>query len=218
MSNENIAFRTSVNGYNKTDVYNYLDSLNRDIIARDEAAKQKTTALESECNALKEEKSAVMAELEVANTQIEALKDELAQKDALISELDSATVKISLELDALSEQYASLLSEYRNLAKSLDEIEELRKKAQAYDKISEKIRARKGIVSTKTQTSTASAVKADIDRMMSASAREMLDYIQSTQNRFNSAIENAQNETHALKARIDGMINASKEKILDSIK
>ncbi len=256
MGNDNIAFRSSVGGYNKKDVYKYLDNLNREIISRDEASKEKITTLKKDnsalCSELEkarcelallseqkdkeieklkgdnaellsdiEQKEAEIASLMSSTVELkqnaEAYKAQLEQKDTLIEELDSAAVKISLELDKLSEQYSKLCLEYSELARSFDGIDELKKKAAAYDKISARIKSQPHKATHEAQSSGTAAVKDDIDSMLSASAEEMLTYIKTTQSRFIAAIENAQNETAALKSRIDSVINSSKDKILETI-
>ncbi len=224
MKDNNIAFRTSVNGYNKKDVYKYLDSLNSELIERDRTAREKICEL-TEINQNLNEKNSALSEAlnkaEQENTEQlctlknenQKLADEAKANQALINELDRAAVRISLELDSLAEQYNSLCTEYKELAHSLDGIDELRKKAAAYDKISAKIKSHTQNPQQSTQSISGNASKTDLDKMLSDSAAEMLSYIKTTQERFLSAIENAQSETLELKAKIEKIINSSKEKI-----
>ena len=275
MSNDNVAFRSSFRGYNKKDVYKYLETLNRDIA-------KKNTELEMELSGLKDKNAKLIAECTYASNELEQLKaqqrdeteklrceiskkdgeilrinndleqknselvklktfleqkdnelcrcnESLAQKEALIDELDSATVKISLELDALGEEYAQLVSKYEQLSSALKDIDSIKRKAQAYDKISMRVKeysrtnasiAQDAVKDTPANEAKAPSedIKSGIDDILNGSAEEILSYIQSTQARFNSAILSAQSETDALKERINSVIKTSKEKIISQIK
>ncbi|MEE1356977.1 MAG: DivIVA domain-containing protein, partial [Clostridia bacterium] len=60
MSNDNVAFRSSFRGYNKKDVYKYLETLNRDIA-------KKNTELEMELSGLKDKNAKLIAECTYAS-------------------------------------------------------------------------------------------------------------------------------------------------------
>ncbi len=268
MSKDNVAFRSSVNGYNKKDVYKYLESLNREIISRDEEAKNRIAVLTADNislteNNLKNEEKIhdLLAQLETSdserknilskhqdeleeysqrisilsaqteekdliikdlsdnltesNNDILSLKDQITQKDILISELDSAAVKISIELDKLTEQYNALLSNYDQIAHSIKQMDEIKRKADAYDKISERIRSSTNHMTQDPQAYTQKQISTDNVYDTTPTTQELLDYIKDAQARFNTAIEHAQNETNALKIQIEKAINASKQKIIN---
>jgi len=274
MSNENIAFRSSFRGYNKKDVYKYLENLNREAISKtnelqqlkcelqdsNEKLKQKIISAESETAKVKEELNkekieheknsaekdseidrlialcsskddlisqkqteidTLYEQLNAKETILKATKEELTQKDSLIDELDSAAVKISLELDALSDDYKGLLARYEELAGTLQCVDELQRKARAYDKISERVKsyslkAKEESFAANVKTAT-DTVKKDINDILSVSADEIMDHLKTTQARLNSAIENAQKETDLLKQRIGRVISSSKDKIVSQI-
>lgn len=261
MSNANIAFRSSFRGYNKKDVYKYLDNLNRDLISKSNEyeikerelleaknvleSKLSEAKLETEqtkkeledtkkyyesnntekdtyIEKLKNEIAKKNEELSVKDSAINALEQELSTKDSLIDELDSAAVKISIELDNLSDDYKALLLKYQELSSSLVYMEELKRKANAYDKISERVKQYtkpqikdEGLIHE--AKTVKNGIKNDINDILSVSAEEILEQLKETQARFNSAIEHAQKETDQLKHRIGKAISTSKEKIISQI-
>ncbi len=255
MSNDNIAFRKSIRGYNKKDVYKFLESVNKDISEKSAEYEKKITQLEKEneiltrdlssknekldmLNALCEEKDEALRSNEHIITSLrEDLKDkentvsslnrEIKEKETLIEELDSATVKISIELDRIFEQYKEISDKYEAIATELGELDELRYKADSYDKIISRAKQKKSdspiqsseypYQATK-EKNEIDAIKTDIDSILSGSADMILEHIRQTQQKFTTAIMNAQSETDALKERINSVIRSSKEQILSQIK
>lgn len=243
MSNENIIFRTSVNGYNKRDVYKYLEGVNKDIKDRSDEYKKKVSELESKNKELSDKSNILDAKLSELRSENQTLKKSLKEKesdiltltdekakatlkaavlesenkekDALIEELDSAAVKISLELDSLAAQYSELVEKYEQAVFVTDDITELKKKADAYDKIVTRAKEKK---QTAQQPVEKIEEKQDIDSILTVSAQEILEHIKEAQTKFSEAISNAQKESELLKERVNNVINSSKEKILSQIK
>ena len=80
MSNENIIFRTSVNGYNKKDVYKYLEGVNKDIKDRSEEYEKKISELESKNKELSDNNTLLTAQLSEFKSENETLKKSLMQE------------------------------------------------------------------------------------------------------------------------------------------
>jgi chromosome segregation ATPase len=246
MSNKDIAFRTSVNGYNKKDVYNYLDGVNKDIKNRSDEYERKISTIESDNKILQDkydslnidyleikekndkliidvnEKDKRISELIEENAKVSrtlsAAEREVAEKDALIEELDSAAVKISLELDSLAEHYSELVAKYENVLQISDDLSEIKRKADAYDKIVSRAKEKKNASSRPIDQTQPKNDKSDIDSILTGSAQEILEHIKQAQSKFSEAIANAQEESDLLKERVNNVINSSKEKILSQIK
>ena len=229
MKKNNVVFRTSVNGYNKKDVYNYLDSVNKDITnraneyeeqisARDEKIKileDDNNQLQSDLNKSIEENCQLKDQLENAvaqktqyDAEIESLKEELDNKSAMVEEIDVACVKISLELDKLLCDYNALNEKYLELYSSVGDVEELKQKADSYDKIVKRAKEKMG------QSTPQSPLKEDdgesIDNVLSGAAFRIIDQMRDSQLKFSGAIADMQKETEALKERINLIINSFK--------
>ena len=142
------------------------------------------------------------------------------EKEALIEELDSAAVKISIELDRLSEMYSELVSKYENAAFVTEDIDNLRKKADAYDKIVIRAKEKKhsSVNAQSKDVEEKEDEKQDIDSILTGSAQEILEHIKDAQEKFSEAILNAQRESELLKERVNEVINSSKKRILSQIK
>lgn len=199
MKNKNIEFRTAVGGFNKQDVIRYIEELTRDVSVSEsdhkheiEQAQNEYKALNDKYNKLSEFSSATVAENE-------QLKNEIKEKDEIIEELDSAAVRISVELDSLSSEFSSLISKFEELQKQLSENEELRRKAEAYDKIAQKIKEHKKTISEPQKEPIISTESAD----------EILERLNDVKEKFNKAIADAQNETNVLKSKIAAVLSNS---------
>ncbi len=239
MSNEKIVFRSSVNGYNKKDVYKYLEAVNKDIAQKCAEFEKKISDAHKETDAVKEQNETLRKELgetsaAVAekNKEIEALKarnfemektlkeltTEASQRDALVEELDRAIVKLSVELDSISAQYAQLSENYESIKREISEIDTVKRKAAAYDKIAQRAREQIRTEVHKEEpkmncdnTERSCDINADIDSILTGSAEKIPDHINEAQASFTSAIMNAQSETDALKRRISNVLNSSKK-------
>ena len=97
MGNDNIAFRSSFRGYNKKDVYKYLESLNREIIDRNEALTKKLEASEKHVvcleNEIMQKDSALATKEEQMNVIQKQYESSGKEKDDLISELSDQVGK-----------------------------------------------------------------------------------------------------------------------------
>ncbi len=219
MRKENVAFRTSVNGYNKKDVYNYIEAVDKDIKTRSDTYEHKISSLESEKTSLESKLSVKDEENNLLKARISGLEKDIVEKESLIEELDRATVKISVELDELAVRYAELVSKYKRSFCSAESISELERKADAYDKIVARAKEKKQ-ERTKFSTTKASVhsnEKDDIDNILTGSAQEVLEHIKMAQIKFSEAIENAQKESEILRERVDAVMSSSKKKILSQI-
>lgn len=209
MSKERVIFRSSVNGYNKKDVYNYIEKLNNDIKSANESYEQKIKALEADKKEAESQLSAHNSENVSLKQRISELEDQIKEKDALLEELDHACVKISLELDTLSLQYSALVSKYDNVPCADANVKELERKAKAYDKIiaraKEKQKEQKHIHSASTQA----PAKEPATNNKSESAREILTEIASAQSKLTDAIEKAKAEADILRERLNRVISSS---------
>ena len=219
MRKETVAFRTSVNGYNKKDVYSYIEGLNKDITTRSEAYEKKIKALESEKNDLSSKLNVQKEENSRLKDWLAELEHDVDEKAALIDELDRAAVKISVELDALAAQYSDLAAKFERTYRSAENVNELEKKAQAYDRIVARAKEKKAEQKKATiaQPQIHKNDREDIDNILSGSAQEILEHIQEAQQRFSEAIENARIESEMLRERVNEVMNSSKEKILSQI-
>ena len=209
MSKERVIFRSSVNGYNKKDVYNYIEKLNNDIKSANESYEQKIKALEADKKEAESQLSAHNSENVSLKQRISELEDQIKEKDALLEELDHACVKISLELDTLSLQYSALVSKYENVPFADANVKELERKAKAYDKIiaraKEKQKEQKHIHSASTQA----PAKEPATNNKSESASEILTEIASAQSKLTDAIEKAKAEADILRERLNRVISSS---------
>ena len=223
MKKDNVAFRISARGYNRQDVYNYLESVNRDIIERSneyekeiESNKHEIEALTSKNELLSNENYSIKQGYEDLNKQytdqavtiesltskIEILTEELEQKNTVIEEIDSATVKISVELDKLLDEYTELCNKYEKLVISTKDIDEYRKKAESYDKI-----IKRAMEKSNAQAQPTRVITNNTDHNLSRSAFEILDKMRQSQKKFSDAIINLQNETEALKEQINKLLD-----------
>ena len=209
MSKERVIFRSSVNGYNKKDVYNYIEKLNNDIKSANESYEQKIKALEADKKEAESQLSAHNSENVSLKQRISELEDQIKEKDALLEELDHACVKISLELDTLSLQYSALVSKYDNVPCADAHVKELERKAKAYDKIiaraKEKQKEQKHIHSASTQA----PAKDPATNNQTESAREILNEIANAQSKLTDAIEKAKAEADILRERLNRVISSS---------
>ena len=229
MKNNNVVFRTSVNGYNKKDVYNYLESINKDITNRSNEYEAKIAAYEDkikileddsnqlrfenekfadENSRLKGELEAVVAQKSQDDAEIDSLKEELDNKSAMVEEIDVACVKISLELDKLLCDYNSLSDKYRELYSSMGDVEELKQKADSYDRIVKRAKEKMG--QTTSDAPACDQNSDTIDNVLSGAAFQIIDQMRDSQLKFSGAIADMQKETEALKDRINSIINSFK--------
>ncbi|MBQ2863135.1 MAG: DivIVA domain-containing protein [Clostridia bacterium] len=221
MKNKNIAFRTSMSGYNKKDVYDYLEKVNREIGEKSKDYENKISALESEIAAVKDENCTLkdncaslsdeLSTLRIQNEEYEStvkkLNEELTEKSSTIDEIDSATVKISLELDRLSEEYSKLSEKYSELYLATSDIDQLRQKADSYDKIIKRIREKRTYESENPDSFQPDQKK---ENELVTSANIILAQMKEAQDKFTDAIINLQMESQLIKERINAMIMKSK--------
>ena len=219
MKNNNVAFRTSVRGYNKKDVYDYLERVNREICEKSTDYENKISKLESRISTLMDENCtlkndnaslsdnliALREQNEDYASSIKMLNEELNEKSDTIEEIDSATVKISLELDRLSEEYSKLSDKYSELYVATSDIDHLRQKAESYDKIIKRIKDKRTY-----EVSSADKVGHDIKDPceLVESANNILSQMKEAQDKFTEAILNLQKESQVIKERINAMIKS----------
>ncbi len=126
---KNVVFRTSMRGYNKSDVNNYLVKFNSDAAEREENAKAEAKAATSRA----EKSERALKELEDRIAALEAERDDLAAK--LQREQDEV-VRLQDEMQAILDSAENTPAEP---AETDTELEELRQKAQLYDENSSNI-------------------------------------------------------------------------------
>lgn len=162
---QNIIFRNSLNGYNKSDVNNYLIKINGEFSQREEAAKERAEKAETALRASEEHSNELAL-------QIESLKAELDQKKSEISAMieeknnaSNAENELIYELreraetaeESLREQESVIASQFAQIeklqeglnsatedgarikAENEEELAELKRKAQLYEKTSANI-------------------------------------------------------------------------------
>lgn len=199
MKNKNIEFRTAVGGFNKQDVIRYIEEMTRDVSVSESDHKHEIEQAQNEYKALNDKYNKLSEFSSATAAENEQLKNEIKEKDEIIEELDSAAVRISVELDSLSSEFSSLISKFEELQKQLSENEELRRKAEAYDKIAQKIKEHKKTVSEPQKEPIISTESAD----------EILERLNDVKEKFNKAIADAQNETSVLKSKIAAVLSNS---------
>ena len=220
MGRDNVVFRTSVSGFNKKDVYNYLETINKDIQKQADNYEKRISSLEAKNKKLEAELTACEENKKQQTAMISELENDISEKDKLIEELDIAAVKLSVELDTLSKQYSMLVTKYEQAFDQAENADELRRKADAYDRIIARAKEKQHNRSKApdiTSTSPLKTEKDDIENILSGSTKEILEHIKEAQQKFSEAIENAQKESDMLKERVNTVMNSSKEKILSQI-
>lgn len=113
---DNVLFRTSVNGFNKSDVNSYIMKINAELEAADKTAENS-----------KKETDKIKADLKDALSELEEAKKELAEQNSIISAQYE-------EIDALKEKLAALPERAEKA-----EDDSLSEKAELYEKMSAEI-------------------------------------------------------------------------------
>ncbi len=153
MDNKNIMFRSSISGYNKSDVNDYLFKINNEFT-------QKQDDLNAKIKKIEDEADAAGKKCEELEAELEKLRGELCEKSRLLEEAESAKPdadvlhnlngKLDEQDNIISNQYQiidDLKNENEKLRTSLAEIKdnfdkelsELRQKANMYEQTSAKI-------------------------------------------------------------------------------
>ena len=209
MSKDRVIFRSAVNGYNKKDVYNYIENVNKDIKTASDSYEQKITVLEAEKNDALSQLSAYITENTSLKERNSELEEFIKEKEALLEELDQACIKITLELDAMAVQYSALVSKYESVSRSEPRIKELERKAKAYDKIIARAKEKKQEQKHAHPAPLQIPTKETATDNNTESAREILNEIASAQNKLSEAIEKAKAESDILRERLDKVISSS---------
>ena len=77
-----VLFRTSLGGFNREDVNNYIEKLNNELAEREKLAKKKLEAAEAKCRELADR----IAELEATTAKVAELESEAQAREKLIAE------------------------------------------------------------------------------------------------------------------------------------
>ena len=130
-NSKNVVFRSSMRGYNKSDVNNYLVKFNAEAAEREESAKAEAKAANARAD--KAEKAAEEArklseEYKEKIAALEAERDELAQK---LQHEQEENVRLEDEMQIVAEEQDEIPES--------DELAELRQKAALYDENSASI-------------------------------------------------------------------------------
>lgn len=165
--NEMIAFRNAINGYNKSDVNEYIQKLNSEFA---DYEKKSSAVLESVRLELENTKKKAERLDELRATCDEALQL-CAEKDQLIKEQGESISALNEKIRQQGEQLAALTAERDNLAARAQEMDErLRRlagassKSERYDEISSQL-GELIITAKKTANEIVDSAKSDADKM-----------------------------------------------------
>ena len=198
MADKNVLFRTSMGGFNKTDVMAYLDKQNADFR---ELAKQKDDAIAAK----DEEIASLRAQLDEMTKRIQ--KAEEAEKTS--DETDDLTSKLQAAEAALAEKDAEIEKLREDIEKACAESE---RKAGLYDDMSSQIgdillSANKN---ADTIIAEANAKAAEINEKAAADAEERKRCFEARMSRISAAVKNntaaaAENFRGDIKAELEMM-------------
>lgn len=130
-----VFFRTSLGGFNKEDVNNYIEKLNADIADRERMSKKKLDAAESKYA----EMEAKYKELEKKLERISELEAEADSREKLIGEYIEKVEAQAAEIENLRSSNESAESEKSELNAMLDSLSDAINKSEKYDDISSQI-------------------------------------------------------------------------------
>lgn len=129
MSDKKILFRKSMSGYNREDVNNYIESMNKKYNDEKTEYVEKLEALE------KENKQFTENEL----PELEALRAERDQREALVTEMTETIEKLRAQIEEASLENAKLSDRISELEKANNANMEVYEKSSKFDKVSEQI-------------------------------------------------------------------------------
>ena len=130
-----VLFRTAFGGFNREDVNNYIEKLNREFAERERTAKKKADAADEKCKALEER----IAELEADNVRISELENEAQTREVLIAEYIEKVEHQASEIETLRASKNSAEGEITKLTEEIASLSEAISKSEKYDDISNQI-------------------------------------------------------------------------------
>lgn len=135
---DKVIFRSSMAGYNKKDVNKYISDVDARHALETEEASVRVAKLEAELAALRLAEDEDRRKLENANNKITELEGKLEAADAELGELRDKCGKAEDEASAHAREVQALrakLAEVPGNVPTSDELEDLRRRAAAYDEL-----------------------------------------------------------------------------------
>lgn len=188
-----VLFRTSLGGFNREDVNNYIEKLNNELAEREKLAKKKLEAAEAKCRELADR----IAELEAATAKVAELESEAQAREKLIAEYIEKVEHQTAEIEALKASNNSAESEITMLTDEIASLSEAISKSEKYDDISSQIG--EIILSAR---STADGILAKAEEEASKKLLNADALMQNAANEFNSRTDSA---TSNIKAQLAGL-------------
>lgn len=130
-----VLFRTSLGGFNRDDVNNYIEKQNNEFAERERISKKKLDTLDARCKELE----AKLEELERANLHIAELEKEAAAREKLIAEYIEKVEHQAAEIESLSTSKSYAENEITKLTDEIASLSEVISKSEKYDDISNQI-------------------------------------------------------------------------------
>lgn len=138
-----VEFRTSLSGFNKKDVNQYIARSTAEFIQEAERSREKIDELYTELAAEKEKNERITAELDLLKSQLEnvdnenaELKAELVRSETHHAELNERITVLENQNEELNDRVERLKEERNALKAETDTIPELKEKAERYDTMS----------------------------------------------------------------------------------
>ena len=158
---KNVVFRSSISGYNKSDVNEYLVRMSQEFNEREAAVRERAERAEKEAQASEEKlaelegctenykiqiaeitarlDNALGEKLELENKAARADKETVSEYEARIKEQDAVIARQFEEIDSLREELENTREKLAGLDSTNEKYEELSRKAQLYEKTSANI-------------------------------------------------------------------------------
>ncbi len=199
-----VAFRTSLSGFNKSDVNNYIAETTAEFARIEEEASAKVYAITAELNVAKEEKEAVSAELESAREELESARTELESIRAELEKLSSSAFatkeefsRIESERDELKAQLEEVTAERDALKAENAVIPTLKDKAERYDAMSGEL-GEMIISAKKTSCEIIAGAEADAEQMRNETDAQMQGIRADAEKKAGNALEAVSDLLHTM--------------------
>ncbi len=195
--NKNVFFRSSIKGYNKSDVNEYLIRMSNEFSVKEESIREraemaekealdyqeKIASLESSLDDIKKRFDDTLRDFENIKSENEALKnasfdieksEESTEKDRKIAEQDAVIAKQFEEIDTLRDKLQKASERINEAEAELEKNDELVRKAKLYDKTSANI-GDAIIAAKKTAEEIVSSAKEEARQLTVKAEKELLE-------------------------------------------
>ncbi len=199
-----VAFRTSLSGFNKKDVNNYIAESSAEFARIEEESSAKIDAITKELDAVKGEKDTVSAELESARAELEGARAELESVRAEFERLSSSAFatkeefsRVEGERDDLKAQLEAIIAERDALKAENAVIPTLKDKAERYDAMSGEL-GEMIISAKKTSCEIIAGAEADAEQLRNETDAQMQGIRADAEKKAGNALEAVSDLLHTM--------------------